>query len=78
MVTGTTNANKRITVSYIIKIVGLLHASPTNVAIHRKVRLVCYSETLNYLLPLRDVPLQFQKGPEGSRKLRFPDFVTTA
>ena len=24
------------------------------------------------------VPLQAQKGPEGSRKLRFPDFVTTA
>ena len=22
------------------------------------------------------VPLQAQKGPEGSRKLRFPDFVT--
>ena len=24
------------------------------------------------------VPLQAQKGPEGSSKLRFPDFVTTA
>ena len=24
------------------------------------------------------VPLLAQKGPEGSRKLRFPDFVTTA
>jgi len=24
------------------------------------------------------VPLQAQKGPEGSRKLRFSDFVTTA
>jgi len=24
------------------------------------------------------VPLQAQKGPEGSRKLRFPCFVTTA
>ena len=24
------------------------------------------------------VPLQAQKGPEGSGKLRFPDFVTTA
>jgi len=24
------------------------------------------------------VPLQVQKGPEGSRKLRFPDFVKTA
>ena len=24
------------------------------------------------------VPLQTRRGPEGSRKLRFPDFVTTA
>ena len=24
------------------------------------------------------VPLQTWRGPEGSRKLRFPDFVTTA
>jgi len=24
------------------------------------------------------VPLQARRGPEGSRKLRFPDFVTTA
>ena len=24
------------------------------------------------------VPLQVRRGPEGSRKLRFPDFVTTA
>jgi len=26
----------------------------------------------------KSVPLQDQKGPEGSRKLRFPDFMTTA
>ena len=26
----------------------------------------------------KTVPLQAQKDPEGSRKLRFPDFVTTA
>ena len=24
------------------------------------------------------IPLQARRGPEGSRKLRFPDFVTTA
>jgi hypothetical protein len=24
------------------------------------------------------VPLQARSGPEGSRKLRFPDFITTA
>jgi len=24
------------------------------------------------------VPLQARKGPEGSRKLRFPDYMTTA
>ena len=38
---------------------------------------------LPYLLKLRKgkskaVPLQAWKGPEGSRKLRLPDFVTTA
>jgi len=27
---------------------------------------------------VKAVPLQARKGPEGSRKLRFPDFVTTA
>ena len=26
----------------------------------------------------KSVPLQARNGPEGSRKLRFPDFVTTA
>ena len=26
----------------------------------------------------KEVPLQARSGPEGSRKLRFPDFVTTA
>ena len=27
---------------------------------------------------VKTVPLQAQRGPEGSRKLRLPDFVTTA
>jgi len=27
---------------------------------------------------VKSVPLQARRGPEGSRKLRFPDFVTTA
>ena len=26
----------------------------------------------------KSVPLQARRGPEGSRKLKFPDFVTTA
>ena len=30
------------------------------------------------LVLLAAVPLQALNGPEGSRKLRFPDFVTTA
>ena len=29
------------------------------------------------VLKVKAVPLQAQRGPEGSRKLRFPDFVTT-
>ena len=30
------------------------------------------------LVKVKSVPLQAWKGPEGSRKLRFPDFMTTA
>ena len=30
------------------------------------------------LIKTKAVPLQAWSGPEGSRKLRFPDFVTTA
>ena len=31
-----------------------------------------------YYTILKAVPLQAWSGPEGSRKLRFPDFMTTA
>ena len=31
-----------------------------------------------FLIYCKGVPLQAWTGPEGSRKLRFPDFVTTA
>jgi hypothetical protein len=31
-----------------------------------------------YILKGKAVPLQAWSGPEGSRKLRFPDFMTTA
>ena len=31
-----------------------------------------------YQLKGKAVPLQARSGPEGSRKLRFPDFMTTA
>jgi len=33
---------------------------------------------VNKYILKRSVPLQAWKGPEGSRKIRFPDFVTTA
>jgi len=36
------------------------------------------SETSNSKGKGKAVPLQAWTGPEGSRKLRFPDFVTTA
>jgi len=32
----------------------------------------------DHLLSCKAVPLQAWSDPEGSRKLRFPDFVTTA
>jgi len=33
---------------------------------------------LQYTTSKKTVPLQARRGPEGYRKLRFPDFVTTA
>ena len=36
------------------------------------------SLTKKKLLKSKTVPLQTWSGPEGSRKLRFPDFMTTA
>jgi len=33
---------------------------------------------LNFNIKSKAVPLQAWTGPEGSRKLRFPDFMTTA
>ena len=33
---------------------------------------------ITYQLKGKAVPLQAWSGPEGSRKLRFPDFMTTA
>ena len=52
-------------------------------------KLVCFEELMPLTLPLlfstttskgkgKTVPLQAWSGPEGSRKLRFPDFITTA
>ena len=42
-----------------------------------------WDQSWRILVRLRDskgksVPLQAWRGPEGSRKLRFPDFMTTA
>ena len=55
----------------------MLEATPTcmwqNLPVHtqvqREIRSPCKSKA---------VPLQARMGPEGSRKLRFPDFVTKA
>ena len=39
----------------------------------------CFSRFLFFICRYKDkaVPLQGWSGPEGSRKLRFPDFMTT-
>jgi hypothetical protein len=37
-----------------------------------------YTEQYRMEVKGKEVPLQARKGPEGSRKLRFPDFMTTA
>jgi hypothetical protein len=40
------------------------------------VKAACFSETL-VKSKGKAVPLQAWRGPEGSKKLRFPDYVTT-
>ena len=40
--------------------------------------LVLYIVMFIFLYKGKGVPLQARRGPEGSRKLRFPDFVTMA
>ena len=48
-----------------------------NHALHYDTRL--YKRQIHFLLTKgKAVPLQAWSGPEGSRKLRFPDFMTTA
>ena len=44
----------------------LLHYSPQSVSL------------VSFLEEGKEVPLQALSGPEGSRKLRFPNFMTTA
>jgi len=49
---------------------------PSNYGLHKRRQV----EAILYLLwgKSKAAPLQARRGPEGSRKLRFPDFVTTA
>ena len=51
--------------------------------VHRAVVLRCFSKFTepacsDVCVKGKAVPLQAWSGPEGSRKLRFPDFMTTA
>jgi len=39
---------------------------------------LCFYDYALAIVTGKAVPLQVRRGPEGSRKLRFPDFVTTA
>jgi hypothetical protein len=41
-------------------------------------RLVCLSRSSKSTVKGKAVPLHASSGPEGSRKLRFPDFMTAA
>jgi len=44
---------------------------------HRS-KYAAYKNVLNKKNKGKSVPLQARTGPEGSRKLRFPDYITTA
>ena len=68
---------------------GVDHPPPSSAEVKERVKLYLYSPSgpswplLGWTLPLpvsvwcKSVPLQAWNGPEGSRKLRFPDFMTT-
>jgi len=42
-----------------------------------KIYLICWKKNVSLFIKGKAVPLQAQSGPEGSRKLTFPDFMTT-
>ena len=52
-----------------------LHVSGIFVAHHQEVHYIYIY--IQQLIKSEAVPLQAWSGPEGSRKLRFPDFMTT-
>jgi len=62
------------------------HGLPTIVSCHNSVALVCERTIAPYVMKFsyyfhskgKAVPLQAWSGPEVSRKLRFPHFMTTA
>ena len=58
------------TVNKYITSIGVPHNLP-----HKLYKGIFY---FDFTVPDKSVPLQAWSGPEGSRKLRFPDFMTTA
>ena len=52
----------------------------THTHTHIYIYIYIYTHTHTYIIygKGKEVPLQAWSGPEGSRKLRFPDFMTTA
>ena len=56
------------------------HASSTAPTVYRETAVRAYSglQTTCKTSEVKAVPLQVWSGSEGSRKLRFPDFMTTA
>ena len=56
--------------SYQTKIPDMLECNTTQHSMNRAKRITLYRA--------QAVPLQARSGPEGSRKLMFPDFMTTA
>ena len=51
---------------------------PRNVNMYACIYVSIYICMYVYVCKGKSVPLQVWGGPEGSRKLRFPDFMTTA
>ena len=53
-------------------------ASDKYIYIHIGIYIYIYTHIGIYIGKSKAVPLQASSGPQGSRKLRFPDFMTTA
>jgi len=62
---------RKTTISFVVYVLSVRPSVRNNLAATGR-------SSVKLRVSVKSVPLQAWRGPEGSRKLRFPDFVTTA